>query len=61
MDIDELNRRLKDDLQRERNQMDVDSEEDEIKKKKHEDFVKKRKEHYNEKMKIQNALSHHEE
>ena len=43
LDIEELNKRLKEDLERERKNMDEDSAEEEEKRKKHEEFVKKRK------------------
>jgi protein phosphatase inhibitor 2 len=51
-----LNKRLQEDLERERKEMDQDSGDDEEKRKKHDEFVKKRKQHYNEKLKIREAL-----
>ncbi|CAD8124375.1 unnamed protein product [Paramecium sonneborni] len=56
LDIEELNKRLKEDLERERKNMDEDSSEEEDKRKKHEEFVKKRKQHYNEKKLIKDAM-----
>ncbi|CAK57210.1 unnamed protein product (macronuclear) [Paramecium tetraurelia] len=56
LDIEELNKRLKEDLDRERKNMDDDSAEEEEKRKKHEEFVKKRKQHYNEKNLIRDAM-----
>ncbi|CAD8119740.1 unnamed protein product [Paramecium sonneborni] len=56
LDIEELNQRLKEDLERERKNMDEDSSEEEEKRKKHEEFVKKRKQHYNEKNVIKDAM-----
>lgn len=48
LNIDELNKKLKVDLERERKDMDHDTDEDEKKRIKHEEFLKKRKSHYNE-------------
>ncbi|CAD8206305.1 unnamed protein product [Paramecium octaurelia] len=56
LDLEELNKRLKEDLERERKNMDDDSAEEEEKRKRHEEFVKKRKQHYNEKNLIRDAM-----
>ncbi|KAL4445006.1 hypothetical protein ABPG74_018734 [Tetrahymena malaccensis] len=62
LDLSKLNEMLKEDLDRERKEMAVDSdEEDEIKKKKKEEFQKKRKAHYNEGVFIKKAIIKDEE